>query len=97
MMKIASHDGGGDRTLHFILLDDPDYAIDNRPLTLWVSEDHYSPRRRLVEEVHFSSFDEARLHCQQRYGLLQSAAWEDDPTFEQSFTFKYKVTHLGIP
>lgn len=96
MTKIASCEGSDSIPLHFILLDDADYALDERPLTLFVSKKHYSPERRVVEEAHFSSLEEARLYCQERYGLPASATWQDDPVFEQSFSFKYSVTHMGV-
>jgi hypothetical protein len=97
MTKMVSNQCSDGRALQFIVLDDPIYAEEDRPFTLWVNQDHYSPQRKLIEEAHFVTFESACAYCQQRYGLGQDASWDDEPVFERNFSFKYRVTHTGVP
>lgn len=97
MTKIARSQSGDGSAVHFVLQDDPDWAIDDRPFTLFVSTQHYSPERKCIDEEHFVSLEEARLYCESKHNLPANTPWEDDPVHTATFSFTYKVTHSGIP
>jgi hypothetical protein len=80
---------------HLVLIVD-DVDRENSCVDLFVSHEHYSQNRTVVESKGFSSLEEALTFCTAKYGVT-AAAWKKDPAFEFRFDFQFRVTNSGIP